>query len=135
MDLSLLLVDFKDFDRSKGTPCVPDFPNRIVVSLDKYSRDIYAYQTVGGLYKEYDSNGDLFAIRIVSRERIGGEYVVHQYISNNNTTVPIVSKQVSYIDSWVSEPYKVTLEKQKRNKKEPHSRSRSSMSQSPKSSI
>jgi hypothetical protein len=51
VDLSLLLVDFKDFDRSKGTPCVSDFPNRIVVSLEKYPRDIYAYQTVGGLYK------------------------------------------------------------------------------------
>jgi hypothetical protein len=117
VDLSLLLVDFKDFDRSKGMPCVIDFPNRIAVSLEKYSRDIYAYQTVGGLYKKYDSNGDLFAIRIVSRERMGGEYVVHQYISNINTAVQIVSKQVSYIDSVV------TLEEQKRDKKEPHSRS------------
>jgi hypothetical protein len=117
VDLSLLLVDFKDFDRSKGMPCVIDFPNRVAVSLEKYSRDIYAYQTVGGLYKKYDSNGDLFAIRIVNRDRMGGEYVVHQYISNINTAVPIVSKQVSYIDS------EVTLEEQKRDKKEPHSRS------------
>ena len=89
VDLSLLFVDFKEFDRSKGTSCVPDFPNRIVVSLEKYPGDIYAYQTVEGLYKIYDSKGDLFAIRIVSRERMEGEYVVHQYISNN-PTVPIV---------------------------------------------
>ncbi len=118
MDLSLLLVDFKEFDRSKGMPCVPDFPNRIVVSLEKYPRDIYAYQTVGGLYKKFDSKGDLFAIRIVSKERMGGEYVVHQYFSNNNTTVPIASKQLSYIDEWESEPYYVTLEDQKWDKKD-----------------
>ncbi len=42
---------------------------------------------------------------------MGGEYVVHQYISNNNTTVLIV-------DAWVSEPYSVTLEDQKRDKKD-----------------
>ena len=118
VDLSLLLVDFKDFDRSKGTPCVPDFPNRIVVSLEKYPRDIYAYQTVGGLYKKFDSKGDIFAMRIVSRERMGGEYVVHQYFSNNNTSVPIGSKQLSYIDEWESEPYYVTLENPRRDKKE-----------------
>ena len=51
VDLSLLFVDFKDFDRSRTTPCVADFPNRIVVSLKKYPRDVYAYQTVGVLYK------------------------------------------------------------------------------------
>jgi hypothetical protein len=118
VDLSLLLVDFKEFDGSKGTPCVSDFPNRIVVSLEKYPRDIYAYQTVGGLYKKFDSKGDIFAMRIVSRERMGGEYVVHQYFSNNNTTVPIASKQLSYIDEWESEPYYVTLENQKRDKKD-----------------
>jgi hypothetical protein len=28
VDLSLLLVDLKEFDRSKGTPCVPNFPNK-----------------------------------------------------------------------------------------------------------
>ena len=55
VDLSLLLVDFKEFDRSKGTPCVPDFPNRIVVSLEKYPRDIYAYQTVGGHLRNANS--------------------------------------------------------------------------------
>jgi hypothetical protein len=49
---------------------------------------------------------------------MGGEYVVHQYIWNKNTTVPIVSKQLSYIDAWVSEPYSVTLEDQKRDKKD-----------------
>jgi hypothetical protein len=90
VDLSLLIVDFKDFDRSRTTPFVADFPNRIV-SLKKYPRSIYAYQTVGALNKKFDSNGDLFAIRIVSRERIrleyvaehvlfylGGEHLVHQ---------------------------------------------------------
>jgi len=31
---------------------------------------------------------------------------------------PIASKQLSYIDAWVSEPYSVTLEDQKRDKKD-----------------
>ena len=43
---------------------------------------------------------------------------MHQYFSNNNTTVPIASKQLSYIDEWESEPYSVTLEDQKRDKKD-----------------
>jgi hypothetical protein len=49
---------------------------------------------------------------------------VHQDFSNTNAKVPIVSNKVSYIDAWdESETYSVSLEDQKRDKKEYHSRS------------
>ena len=49
---------------------------------------------------------------------------MHQDFSNTNAKVPIVSNKVSYIDAWdESETYSVSLEDQKRDKKEYHSRS------------
>ena len=52
VDLSLLFVDFKDFDRSRTITCATDFPNRIVVSLKKYAKNDYAYRPVGALKKK-----------------------------------------------------------------------------------
>ena len=61
---------------------------------------------------------------------------MHQDFSNTNVKVPIVSNKVSYIDaSDASESYSVSLEDQKSDKIHVQLSLRSSIFQSPKSSI
>ena len=51
LDLSVLFfVEFSEFDKASGSVPIIDFPNRIAVSLAEH---VYAYQTVGALYKRY----------------------------------------------------------------------------------
>ena len=68
LDLSVLFVEFSECDKAKGSLPTIDFPNRIVVSLAEH---VYAYQTVGALYRKVSETGVVYAMRIVSRERSG----------------------------------------------------------------
>ena len=69
LDLSVLFVEFSECDKAAGSVPIIDFPNRIAVSLAEH---VYAYQTVGALYKKVSETGVVYAMRIVSRERLGG---------------------------------------------------------------
>jgi hypothetical protein len=83
-----MAVSHNNYERN--VPLVIDFPNRIVASF-KYGS--YAHQAVGTLYKKFTTQGDIYAMR-VSRERLGGECALHQYIFTQET-VPI---KTSYLD-------------------------------------
>ena len=65
LDLSVLFVEFSECDEAKGSHPIIDFPNRIAVFLAGH---VYAYQTVGALFKMVSETGVVYAIRIVSRE-------------------------------------------------------------------
>jgi hypothetical protein len=74
-------------------------PNRIGVSL---TAGDYSYQTVGAVYKMIEMNTVSYLVRVLSRERCGYEYLLHQYFSNINTVDPRKKVVVSYIaDDWV----------------------------------
>ena len=76
-----------------------NFPNRIGVSL---TAGEYSYQTVGAVYKMMEMNTVSYLVRVLSRERCGYEYLLHQYFSNINTVDPRKKVVVSYIaDDWV----------------------------------
>jgi hypothetical protein len=75
-----------------------NFPNRIGVSL---TAGEYSYQTVGAVYKMMEMNTVSYLVRVLSRERCGYEYILHQYFSNTNTVEPKKKVVVSYIaDDW-----------------------------------
>ena len=61
---------------------------------------VYAYQTVGALYKKVSETGVVYAIRLVCRERLGGEeYVLHQYFfSSKGVVVAPETLRASYVD-------------------------------------
>ncbi len=65
LDLSVLFIEFSECDKAAGSV--------------SFAEHVYAYQTVGALYKKVSQTGVVCAMRIVSRERLGGEYVLHQY--------------------------------------------------------
>ena len=96
LDLSVLFVEFSECDKATGSLRIIDFPNRIAVSL---AGQVYAYQTAGALYKNVSETGVVYAMRIVSRERLGGEYVLHQYFfSSQGVKVVPESLKASYLD-------------------------------------
>ena len=108
VDLSVIFVDFNNFNTENGKSTVIDFPNRIEVAL---GRDVYAYQTVGAVYKTTIRNGDAYALRILSRSRCGYEYVLMQ---QRNSQIEQVTCNVSYMDDWDSDnPTTVRLESKK----------------------
>ncbi len=74
LDLSVLSVEFSECDKAAGSVPIIDFPNRIAVSLAEH---VYAYQTLGALNKKVSETGVVYAMRIVSRERLGGENKLH----------------------------------------------------------
>jgi hypothetical protein len=61
LDLSVLFVEFSECDKALGSVPIIDFPNRIAVSLAEH---VYAYQTVGALYKKVSETGVVYAMRI-----------------------------------------------------------------------
>ena len=96
LDLSVLFVEFSECDKAAGSVPIIDFPNRIAVSLAEH---VYAYQTVGALYKKVSETGVVYAMRIVSRERLGSEYVLHQYFfSSKGVVVEPETLKASYLD-------------------------------------
>jgi hypothetical protein len=81
VDLSVLFVDFCDHDIRRNCSTSMDFPNRIVVTLK--NNTVLAYQTVGAVYKAGDKLAhDSYAVRVLSRSRLGGEHVLHHYFLN-----------------------------------------------------
>jgi hypothetical protein len=64
LDLSVLFVEFSECDKASGSVPIIDFPNRIAVSLAEH---VYAYQTVGALYKKVSETGVVYAMRIVTQ--------------------------------------------------------------------
>ena len=68
LDLSVLFIEFSECDKAAGSVPIIEFPNRIAVSLAEH---VYPYQTVGALYKKVSETGVVYAMRIVSRERLG----------------------------------------------------------------
>jgi hypothetical protein len=96
LDLSVLFVEFSECDKASGSVPIIDFPNRIAVSLAEH---VYAYQTVGALYKKVSQTGVFYATRIVSRERLGGEYKLHQcFFSSEGVAVVPETLKASYLD-------------------------------------
>ena len=96
LDLSVLFVEFSECDKASGSVPIIDFPNRIAVSLAEH---VYAYQTVGALYKKVSQTGVFYATRIVSRERLGAEYVLHQcFFSSKGVEVVPETLKASYLD-------------------------------------
>ena len=96
LDLSVLFVEFSECDKAAGSVPIIDFPNRIAVSLAEH---VYAYQTVGALYKKVSQTGVFYATRIVSRERLGGEYKLHQcFFSSEGVVVVPETLKASYLD-------------------------------------
>jgi hypothetical protein len=96
LDLSVLFVEFSECDKASGSVPIIDFPNRIAVSLAEH---VYAYQTVGALYKKVSQTGVFYATRIVSRERLGGEYKLHQcFFSSEGVVVVPETLKASYLD-------------------------------------
>jgi hypothetical protein len=96
LDLSVLFVEFSECDKASGSVPIIDFPNRIAVSLAEH---VYAYQTVGALNKKVSETGVVYAMRIVSRERLGGEYKLHQYFfSSKGVEVVPETLKASYLD-------------------------------------
>ena len=94
LGLSVLFVEFREFDKVKGSLSTIEFPNRIVVSL---ASNVYAYQMVGALYRKVSETCVVYAMRIVSREPLGGEYVVlHQYFFSSNGVVGPEPLKASY---------------------------------------
>jgi hypothetical protein len=60
---------------------------------------VYAYQTVGALYRKVSETGVVYAMRIVSRERLGDEYKLHQYFfSSKGVVVVPETLRASYLD-------------------------------------
>ena len=75
LNLYVLFVELSEFNKAKGSLPTIEFSNRIiVVSL---ASCVCAYQTVGALYRKVFETGVVYAMRIVSKERLGGEYVLH----------------------------------------------------------
>ena len=105
VDLSVIFVDF---NTGNGESAVIDFPNRIEVALGK---EVYAYQTVGAVYKTTTEEGDAYALRILSRRRCGYEYVLMQ---QRNSEIEQVTCNVSYMDDWDPDIITVRLETKKR---------------------
>jgi hypothetical protein len=103
VDLSVIFIDFTAYEilKSKKPVSRIDFPNRIGVTL---STGNHSYQTVGGVYKKHDpvGNTDVYALRVLSRERYGYEYLIHQYFPNTNEKQSVNAVKVSYIedDDW-----------------------------------
>ena len=97
LDMCVLFVEFSECDKASGSVPIIDFPNRIAVSL---AGPVFAYQTAGALYKNVSETGVVNAMRIVSRERLGGgEYVLHQYfLSSQGVKVVSESLKASYLD-------------------------------------
>ncbi len=96
LDPSVLFVEFSECDKAAGSVPTVEFPNRIAVSLAEH---VYAYQTVGALYKKVSETGVVYAMRIVSRERFGGEYVLHQYFfSSKGVVVAPETLKAIYLD-------------------------------------
>ena len=96
LDLSILFVEFSECDKAAGSVPIIDFPNRIAVSLAEH---VYAYQTVGALYKKVSDTGVVYAMRIVSRERLGGEYILQQcFFSSEGVVVVPETLKASYLD-------------------------------------
>ncbi len=85
------------FDKAAGSVPIIDFSNRTAVSLAEH---VHAYQTVGALYKKVSQTGVVYAMRIGSRERLGGEeYVLHQYFfSFKGVVVVPETLRTSYLD-------------------------------------
>jgi hypothetical protein len=86
LDLCILFVELSECNKAAGSVPIIDFPNRIAVSLAEH---VYAYQTVGALYKKLSQTGVVYAMRIVSRERLGGEYVLHKYFFSSKGVVVV----------------------------------------------
>jgi uncharacterized protein YciU (UPF0263 family) len=104
VDLSVIFVDFKT---GNGESTVIDFPNRIEVAL---GTDVYAYQTVGAVYKMTTEDGDAYALRILSRRRCEYEYVLMQ---QRKSEIEQVTCNVSYMDEWDPNNSTVRLETKK----------------------
>ena len=87
IDLSVLFVDFCDHDTKRKCTTSMDFPNRIVVTLENKTVLAYhAYQTVGAVYKAADTLAhDSYAVRVLSRNRLGGEHVLHHYFPKTSS--------------------------------------------------
>jgi hypothetical protein len=93
LDLSVLFVEFSECDKAAGSVPTIEFPNRIAVSLAEH---VYA---VGALYKKVSGTGVVYAMRILSRERLGGKYVLHQYFfSSKGVVVAPETLKASYLD-------------------------------------
>jgi hypothetical protein len=104
VDLSVLFVDFCDHDIKRNCTTSMDFPNRIVVTLK--NNTVLAYQTVGAVYKAGDKLAhDSYAVRVLSRNRLGGEHVLHHYFLNTSTMEKSErAKGLSYIiDNYVDQ--------------------------------
>ena len=94
LDLSVLFGEFSVFDKAKNSLSIIEFQNRIVVSLAGH---VCAYQTVGALYEKLSETGVIYAMGIVSTERLEGEYVLHQYFSSSNRVVEPQPHKASYL--------------------------------------
>ena len=104
VDLSVLFVDFCDHDTKRKCNTSMDFPNRIVVTLK--NNTVLAYQTVGAVYKAANKLAhDSYAVRVLSRNRLGGEHVLHHYFLNTSTMEKSErAKGLSYIiDNYVDQ--------------------------------
>jgi len=93
-DFSVIVVDFTAIDIVKNKAAAIDFPNGMKITLEG---KVYAYQTVGAIYKTHTKNGDQYSIRIISRSRCGYEYELRQIASSMSEKVPC---NVSYITDW-----------------------------------
>jgi hypothetical protein len=95
LDLSVLFVEFSECDKAAGSVPIIDFPNRIAVSLAEH---VYAYQRLEHLTKKSET-GVVYAIRLLSRERLGGEYKLHEYFfSSKGVVVVPETLKASYLD-------------------------------------
>jgi hypothetical protein len=65
----------------------------------------------------FTPHGDVFAVRVVSRNRIGGEYSLHEFFQETDSVSPVLKKlDVNYIcDNWDKDSSSNTISFEKKD--------------------
>ena len=99
-DLSMIFIDIKPLDIFKGHPRNCDFPNRVFANLVEKSSGttvVCGYQTVGAVYKSIADGKDMYAFRILSRARCGGNFYLQEYFSDTKEDIIKTQPNLSYL--------------------------------------